>query len=143
MALFFSALTLTLLFSSSGTSQEKQRPQPARAQEQAALVVLTFDGPPGQKDFRGELLADLLTTHLGKQVSVVERQVLAKILAEQELHRSGLVNAEEAVRIGKLLGAKYLLAGRVFRLGDSDYVTMRVVSVETARFKGVNREIAR
>jgi TolB-like protein len=133
----FWALTLTLLLSLSGAGQEKAGVRPSKVQEAAALVVLTFDGPPSQKDFRGELLADLLTTHLGKQVPIVERQALAKILAEQELNRTGLVNADEAIRIGKLVGAKYLIAGRVFRLGDSDHVTMRVVSVETARFKGV------
>src|SRR5690349_21024609 len=95
-----------------------------------ALVVLAFDGPADDRDFSGELLADLLTTHLGKEVPVVERAGLDKILAEQRLSRGGLVRDDEAVQIGKLVGARFLLAGRVFRPGDDTHVTVRLVSVE-------------
>lgn len=134
----FWVLTLTLLLTASGAGQEKKAPAPGAPQKEAAIAVLDFAGPPMDKDFRGDLLADLITIELANQFSVVDRKEMAKILAEQALNRSGIVNPAEAVRIGKMVGAKYLLAGRVFRVGNNTNVTARLISVETGRLRGLN-----
>lgn len=113
----------------------------AAPKEGPAIVVLTFDSTLKEKDDRGELLADLLTEGLGKHFTVVERKELKKILAEQELSLKGLVSAKEAVGVGKLTGAKLLLAGKMTRLGDDTIVNIRVIHVESGRFKGLTVKV--
>jgi TolB-like protein len=105
----------------------------------APIAILRFDLPAKDRErtARGELLADLLTAGIASRFTVVERKEIQKILAEQKLNLSGLVAPEQAVKAGKLLGARYLVAGKVTRLDDQTVVIVRVISVETSAFKGV------
>src|SRR4051794_1900571 len=70
------------------------------------LAVLPFDLAPGTDDGRADLLTDLVTAGLAEHFPVVERARLGKALAEQELSLRGLVAADRAVGVGKLVGAR-------------------------------------
>jgi curli biogenesis system outer membrane secretion channel CsgG len=63
----------------------------------------------------GENLQDMLIAELAstKKFTVVERKELNAVISEQKLGASGLVRKETAPDIGKLTGAKYLIAGTV------------------------------
>jgi len=63
----------------------------------------------------GENLQDMLIAELAgtKKFTVVERKELDAVLSEQKLGDSGLVRKETAPAIGKLTGAKFLVAGTV------------------------------
>jgi TolB-like protein len=113
----------------SGSARQEKAPAPA-------LAVLPFD--VGTSDQRGELVAQLLTTHLSASFPIVERQALAKVLAEQELQRRGLLDPEQALQVGRLVGAKLLVTGRVLYLGENTLISARVIAVETSRVKGLN-----
>jgi len=69
----------------------------------------------------GRGIADILTTELVKikLFKVIERSKLKSILKEQELGASGLVVSKMAPKLGKLLGAKYLITGSVNEYGRS------------------------
>ncbi|SAY38960.1 FIG00944127: hypothetical protein, partial [Candidatus Synechococcus spongiarum] len=60
-------------------------------------------------------LADALANELATTgVSVVERQHVQEVLSEQELAELGIVRAaEESARSGQMMGAQYLILGRV------------------------------
>jgi HEAT repeat protein/TolB-like protein len=103
-----------------------------------ALVILDFDVASKDREPRGAVLADLVTAGIADKCTVVDRKDLKKILAEQKLNLTGLVAPEQAVKVGKLVGARLLLAGRVTRVGDVTLVTIRVISVESSRFKGIS-----
>jgi len=68
------------------------------------------------------LLATLFTTEFvsqgSQQVRVMERAQLEKILAEQNLGQSGRFDTNTAVKIGKLLGVKYLVTGQITRFAS-------------------------
>ena len=72
----------------------------------------------GQASISGAL-QDLMTTALlekgSDKVRLMERKQLEAVLAEQKLGASGLVDETTAVEMGKLLGVKYMITGKVTR----------------------------
>lgn len=68
----------------------------------------------------GSGIADMMTTALleSGKFRVVERgETLENILAEQGLHQSGLVSSSSAATIGNILGASYVITGKVTEFG--------------------------
>ena len=61
-------------------------------------------------DLRDALTRQLIAT---KRFEVVDRQTLGKIIQEQKLAASGLIDASSAPALGKLLGASALIFGRI------------------------------
>jgi curli biogenesis system outer membrane secretion channel CsgG len=63
----------------------------------------------------GEGMAEMLTTALVEtgKFKVLERQQINDVLGEQDLGASGRVDQATAAKIGKILGARYLLYGTV------------------------------
>jgi TolB-like protein len=78
-------------------------------------------------------LAQMLITDLAvvDTLRVVERERLQALLEEQKLAKSGKIDAGTAARIGKLLGARYLVLGSYFDALGAFRVDARIVSVET------------
>jgi hypothetical protein len=68
---------------------------------------------------------------------MVEREEIDKILSEQQLGASGLVSADTAAKIGSLTGAKVLVTGRLFSVGNQYMVVAKIISTETSRVYGV------
>ncbi len=112
----------------------------ARAAEAELVPVAVFDldaTDPRLKE-RGSQLAILLTTQLSNidGVTTVERQELNKLLEEQELGKSSLVDPATAARIGHLTGARVLVTGRIFTIAKETTVAVKVMSTETGRVFG-------
>ena len=79
---------------------------------------------------------DMLITQLAMntKIRVVERAHIQKILEEQRLGVSGQVDPQTAARIGKILGARYMVTGG-FITNPSKMMTinLRVIDVETTQ----------
>ena len=103
------------------------------------VAVLDFEANDPKLKERGTQLALLITTQLSTQdnVTTVERQELAKLLGEQELGNSGMVEQTTAARIGHLTGARVLVTGRVFTVAGETSAALKVMSTETGRVYGV------
>ncbi|MCP5003778.1 MAG: hypothetical protein GY941_07475 [Planctomycetes bacterium] len=67
----------------------------------------------------GRVVAGLLASELAKldNISVVERGAMDKVLAEQALQLSGVVDTETSIKIGRIVGAEAVLTGEL-----TDYV---------------------
>jgi len=84
-----------------------------------------------------------LTNSIANYAIVVERDQLENIINEQNLGMSGLIDESTAAKVGKLLGANYVIiskiTGKVYSLQErtshSIYIEMssRIVDVETGR----------
>ena len=91
----------------------------AQEASKASIAVLEFsiedvrEGIP--QEFETSLLRDKFITALVKtrKFDVVERAKLEKVIAEQEFSESGLVSSENAVNLGKMLAADYLIMGSI------------------------------
>ncbi len=80
-------------------------------------------------------LADFFAYDFAKisDFKVIERDKIDFILKEIELVKSGAVDPSTAVKVGKLLGAKYMVFGSITQLdGKHTRMVVRVVNVETS-----------
>lgn len=98
------------------------------------VAVAPFTYADGIKSIEGAIVSERLVVVLTERgfVKVAERQLLDKVMEEQKLGASGLVDAKGAARIGKLLGARGIVTGTATDEGEHLEVRMRVVNVETA-----------
>ncbi|MFT5573655.1 MAG: curli biogenesis system outer membrane secretion channel CsgG [Cryomorphaceae bacterium] len=83
-----------------------------------SMAVLDFRNNTSASWWRtgvGRDLAGMLTNELasGKKFDLVERQKLASVLGEQDLAGSGRVSGSKAAKMGKLVGAQYLVTATV------------------------------
>jgi hypothetical protein len=86
------------------------------------IAVVDFDTNQYSAQLTGAQLADYVTDELVNLgvFEVVEREKLRSITREIGLGQSGLVDTGSASQMGKLLGARYILTGRVISLGAEE-----------------------
>ena len=103
------------------------------------VAVLDFETKGKDVTTLGENTPDLLSAFLSadENLQLVERAEIKKIIEEMALGKTGIVKPDEAAKIGHMTGAKFLITGRVFVVGDKLYVTSKVMSAETSKVKAV------
>jgi TolB-like protein len=112
------------------------------------IAVLPFDnsGSYGQdkenfdalqKGIAGMLISELAANPAAR---VVEREEIEKLLAEQGLGASGKVTPETAAKIGKLVGARYVIAGTFIDFYGDFRLDARLVNVETSEIVKVESD---
>ena len=109
----------------------------ASAAEPPTVAVLYFDytGKNEELAVLRKGLAQMLISDLSgsEAIRVVERDRIEDVLNELKLQGTGKVDAKSAARLGKLLGARYLVLGGYFDLQGAMRVDARIVDVETGR----------
>jgi len=79
----------------------------------------------------------IMETVFSQYGRVVERRDTEKILAEMATQSSDLFDPQFTARVGKHLGANYVLIGEIAREGDRiNFLNLRLVNIETAEFCG-------
>src|SRR6266851_5161017 len=71
---------------------------------------------------------------------VVERDAIEKLLAEQNLGASGKVTPETAAKVGKLVGARYVITGAFIDFYGDFRLDARLVNVETSEIVKVESD---
>lgn len=99
------------------------------------IAVLDFQvqGHGNHDSDIGKIVAEWLITALVKEgrFDVIERRLLEKVLEEQKMGASGLVDAGSASRLGKVLGAKVVITGSVLEYQNIVEVNARIIEVES------------
>lgn len=104
-------------------------------QAQDEMKVAIFD-PAGDVDvslkniIREEVSSIIVNT---SGYTVLERQLINKVLEENKFQQGGLVDDSQISEIGKRLGANFVLISSVTPLGDSYYISCKMIEVLTAR----------
>ncbi|HEY6951848.1 MAG TPA: CsgG/HfaB family protein [Bacteroidota bacterium] len=98
-----------------------------------AIAVLPFD-TKGEAQKLDVSVTDKLVTQLVnlRRFKVMERAALEKVLKEQKLQTSGVVDEKTAVNIGKIAGADAIVIGDVTIVGGFAKVSARVIDTETS-----------
>jgi curli biogenesis system outer membrane secretion channel CsgG len=94
---------------------------------QIKIAVLPFDDGSiqnrwwGNEYVLGNEISDELVTALlqTNRFKLIEREQVQRILDEQKFGATGLVDAQSAAEIGKLIGAQYLVMGRVTEFSNN------------------------
>ncbi|MBI5214090.1 MAG: hypothetical protein HY957_12110 [Nitrospirae bacterium] len=107
------------------------------ASERLRIAVLPFEiGATGVPTDAAVGIADMLVTALVKTkiYDIVEREQLQKILSEQKFGMSGLVDPSTAVQIGKMLGIKKIITGKITQMGvtQSEIIFIRVATAKVS-----------
>jgi TolB-like protein len=109
----------------------------AHADGKPTVAVLYFDysGKDDQMAVLRKGLAQMLISDLAglDGIRLVERDRLEAVLAELKLAQTAKIDPQTAARVGKLLGAKYLVLGGYFDLMGTLRADARVVEVETGK----------
>jgi len=118
------------------TDPEEKADPPA-----VTVAVLDYEGRlPGNAQL-GSQMADILSVRLSIDGSfeVVERAKLGSILKEHKLNLVGMVDQENAAKVGKLVGARLLVMGKTFMMDKKLMIVTKVVGVETGKLCGTIR----
>ena len=110
------------------------------AQGKPVVAVLYFDNNSIGKDRAdfdgvGKGIAELLINDMvsNPNIKVVERDRIQSLITEQGLTKAGSIDPQTAVRLGKLIGAQYMIYGGFMSDGKGTYVlTSKAVNVETS-----------
>ena len=123
----------------------------ARGQDtRPGIAVMPFDngGSYGQdkenldalqKGIAGMLISELSANPAAR---VVEREEVQKLIEKQNLGASGRVDPQTAAKIGKLVGARYVVLGTFIDFYGDFRVDARLVNVETSEIVKVEKDQA-
>jgi TolB-like protein len=114
--------------------------------QKRTIAVVEFADLRGNVTDFGRFIAEELITHLyeTKKFKVIERQLLNKVITEQKLSLTGMIDQMSAQKLGKLLGVDAIASGTVTDLGDSLRVNARLIDTSTAEiFAVASTEIAK
>ncbi len=98
------------------------------------LIISDF-GNQTQYKFMGKAISEELISLFAatKRFDILEREKLKDILKEQELQLSGIVNPDDAVSVGKIAGAKYIVVGNITGASVSRNIVKKEKEVETKK----------
>ena len=113
----------------SDTKQVAKKPPPLRV---ISVAVFDLDVLKGV-DVQGEALTDQVNTMLStmEKVTIVNRDQIRKVADEHKMALSGLVDTASAARLGAFLSANYVVVGRASRIGQSNYLVLKIIDVGT------------
>jgi len=107
--------------------------------ENKKLAILDFSNLDGKITPFGRYLAETLTTKIfqTKKFEIIERRMLYKLIEEQKLSLSGIIDPATAQEVGRIIGAQVIISGTFSDLGDIVKVNARLVSTEKGVVLGV------
>lgn len=110
------------------------------AQTTVPIAILGFEDKGEEVKGEGAKVGQFLFAELSMrpEFHLVEREDLRKAMDEQELNLTGTVKPGEAVRLGRLTGAKLLVTGSVIEAGDSKFIIAKIIGTETSRVLGAS-----
>jgi TolB-like protein len=99
-----------------------------------AIIELENVGKRARDSELGKIVSEMLTTNIVQSgnFNVVEREQLSKVLKELKLNQIGLVDANSAKTVGKMLAADSILCGSVSEVGQFFDINVRLIDVEKA-----------
>ena len=104
------------------------------------VAIISFDNSSGKESEYGDLggpLSEMLTTDLSsvKNLKIVDRQALEKLLNEQNLNNSKSFDQATATKLGKLLGVEIIITGTYFEFFGTLRVDAKFINVETGEIE--------
>jgi TolB-like protein len=124
-------LALSLAFTATFPALVGAAPPP----ERHVVAILDFETGGKEISSFSKVIPDLLAAFLAgdERLQLVERATLKNITEELALGQTGLVDEATRARIGKLTGAKFLVTGRAFIVGNQLYITAKIIGTETGK----------
>ena len=99
------------------------------------IAIIEFSDIEGNITNLGRYVAEELTTKLYRtnKFEIVERQLMNKLIQEQNLSLNGYIDIDTEVGIGKVLGVEAIVSGSITDLGNSIKINARLISPESGK----------
>lgn len=110
-----------------------------REQQKKKVTVLDFTDLHGSGNDLGKYIAEELTMQLVMSkdgFAVLDRANLRKILAEHKLTASGLVDPENAKKLGQFAGVDALILGTIVPKESTIALNAKIITTDTAEIVG-------
>lgn len=108
-------------------------------QAQVTLVVADFENNSGgfDLDYWEKAIPDFLTSELSKsdRIIVVERNKLDRVLQEQALGLTGILDSSNVQEVGKLLNAQFIVQGTINQTNGKSRIDASIIKVKTGEVK--------
>lgn len=104
------------------------------AKEKIAVLDFELHGEQQLNGITGAIVAEAFTTALVKdgRFEVVERALLVKIIEEQKLGQTGLIDTDSTVELGKILGVNIIISGSIMHNEKRTDLYARAINVTNA-----------
>ena len=106
---------------------------------QVTVVVADFENNTGgfNLDYWEKAIPDFLTSELSKsdRIVIVERNKLDKVLEEQALVLSGVLDSSNVKQVGKLLNAQFIIQGTINQTNGKSRIDANIIKVKTGEVK--------
>ncbi len=81
---------------------------------------------------------EMLKTELScyANITVLERSKIQAVLQEHALAQSGVIETEQAQKVGELVGAQFILTGEISKVGDRYRIDTHIVEVASGKVFG-------
>jgi len=106
------------------------------------IAVLDFTDLQGGASELGRYIAEQLTVDfvIGKRdFSILDRANLKSILAEHKLTATGIINPDDAKKLGQFAGVDALILGTLVPINQNIELTAKVITTDTAEVVGAAR----
>ncbi|CAN5618124.1 hypothetical protein BH23GEM10_BH23GEM10_07850 [soil metagenome] len=103
--------------------------------------MLGGDGARLSEVFRSMVMTEMAGANA--RIRMVERQTVDSLLQAQAIAASGSVSDAQAIQIGQLLGAQYMVTGSILVAGGEARLDLRLVDIETSGTPGVFKDQVR
>ena len=96
------------------------------------VAVFDFDVLKGV-DMEPAALTGQVNTMLAAmdKVTIVNRDQIKKVADEHKMALAGLVDGASAAQLGKFLSANYVIVGRASKIGQTNYLVLKMIDVAT------------
>jgi len=110
----------------------RQVRNPQSALRPIRVAVFDFDVLKGV-DMEPAALTDQVNTMLAAmdKVTIVNRDQIKKVADEHKMALAGLVDSASAAQLGKFLSANYVIVGRASKIGQTNYLVLKIIDVGT------------
>ena len=134
------ALPAVLLLFTTIAAQAEEQEKKGKTPQVYPAAVLPFQERGGDTKGEGGKVTDLLFAKLAADPTLVlvDREDIKKLLDEHELNLSGLINPQQATKVGQLTGTKLLVTGSVLQVDNSLYLIVKIIGTETSRVIGAS-----
>ena len=115
---------------------------PIKEHGKKKVTVLDFTDLQGGSTELGKYIAEQLTVNLvleKREFSVLDRANLKSILAEHKLTAKGLIDPENAKKLGQFAGVDALILGTIISRNQNISLTAKIITTDTAEIVGAAR----
>jgi TolB-like protein len=105
--------------------------------EKIKIAILNFkvNSPTSEFNYLGEGITEMLITNLSQYdtLQIVERERLEKVVSELKLGQTGLLNENDAQKVGNIVGADLMILGSITKVGEKIRIDSHLLEVKSGK----------